>query len=145
MELRRELGIGEHDLMLLSVGELNNNKNHRVIVRAVGELRNPHIHYYIAGTGNQIEKRKALAEELGIRDKVQFLGFRSDVADLYQAADIFCFPSLREGLGMAALEAMSSSLPLITLNVHGINDYNIDGVSGYKYKRQDVNGFANGI
>ena len=60
-------------------------------------------------------------------------------------ADVFCFPSYREGLGLAAIEAMASGLPLLTSNVHGINDYSEDGVTGYKYTPSDAEGFAEGI
>ena len=61
------------------------------------------------------------------------------MAELYQVADIFCFPSKREGLGLAAIEAMSSGLPLITSNINGIKDYSIDGVTGYSCNPTDVN------
>ena len=60
-------------------------------------------------------------------------------------SDVFCFPSLREGLGVAAIEAMASGLPLITSSVHGINDYSVDGVTGYKCDATDVQGFAEAI
>ncbi|MDE0564860.1 glycosyltransferase, partial [Exiguobacterium sp. B2(2022)] len=61
------------------------------------------------------------------------------------AADCFVFPSKREGLGMAALEAMAAGLPIITSNVHGINDYSVDGVTGFKCAPNDVKGFAQAI
>jgi glycosyltransferase involved in cell wall biosynthesis len=76
---------------------------------------------------------------------VTLLGFRDDVIEVMKAADCFVFPSKREGLGMAALEAMAAGLPLITSNVHGINDYSIDGVTGYKCSPEDVTGFARAI
>lgn len=144
--MRSKLGVGEHDLMPLSVGELNVNKNHQVVIKALAELKDQHLHYMIAaGQGNQMEPLRNFAKMLGISSQIHLLGYRSDVTQLYQSAYIFCFPSLREGIGVAAMEAMSSGLSLITSNVHGITDYSIDGVSGYKYNRQDVKGFAKGI
>lgn len=83
--------------------------------------------------------------ESGMHGRIRLLGYRSDVEELCSAADLFCFPSHREGLGLAALEAMASGLPLVTSNVHGINDYSIDGVSGYKCDPDDADGFAEAI
>lgn len=129
----------------MSTGELNDNKNQEVIIRAIAEACDSKIYYIIAGRGVMEEKLKCLAEDLGIADQVQILGFRSDVAKLLKVADVFAFPSKREGLGLAAIEAMASGLPLITSNAGGINDYSIDGVTGYKFKPDDVDGFACGI
>ena len=144
---RRELGIPEHALLLLSVGELNSNKNHATVIRALAHLtgEGQTYHYAVAGVGEKAEELRLLAEELGVGDRVHLLGFRTDVPALCYAADVFCFPSFREGQGMAALEAMAAGLPLITSNVHGINDYSIHGQTGYKYSPSDVEGFAEGI
>ena len=127
---REELGIGKDDFLLLSVGELNKNKNHEVVIRAIAELRNPKIKYAICGKGPLKEYLEGLAEKLGVRNQLFLLGFRTDVIEICKSADVFIFPSKREGLGLAALEAMASALPLITSNRHGINDYTKEGVSG---------------
>lgn len=142
---RKELGIPENAFVLLSVGELNENKNQQIIIKALANLNNSNIHYLIAGKGNMEEALRLLARKLGVEKQVHLLGFRTDVPELDKISDAFCFPSRREGLGMAALEAMACGLPLITSNIHGINDYSIDGVTGYKCDRDDVNGFARTI
>lgn len=143
---RRALGIrNERDFVLLSVGELNENKNHETVIRAISSLKEPTIHYLIAGEGDYRSHLEQLVEKLGLTKQVHFLGFRDDVIEVMKASDCFVFPSRREGLGMAALEAMASGLPLITSNVHGINDYSVDGVSGYKCAPNDVAGFARAI
>lgn len=142
---RRELGIPEDATLLLSVGEVNQNKNHQVIVRAMAQLRRDDLHYMIAGVGPMSEELRRLAEELGISDRLHLLGYRKDVPELCCAADIFCFPSCREGLGLAAIEGMACGLPIITSNKHGINDYSVDGVTGYKCEPTDVDGFAQAI
>ena len=131
--------------MLFSAGELNNRKNHEVVIRALAQIKDSHIHYAIAGKGSELHRLTQLSKDLGISDRIHFLGFRTDMAELYQVADIFCFPSKREGLGLAAIEAMSSGLPLITSNINGIKDYSIDGVTGYSCNPTDVNGFARAI
>lgn len=142
---RRELGIPEDATLLLSVGEVNQNKNHQVIVRAMAQLRRDDLHYMIAGVGPMSDELRRLAEELGISDRLHLLGYRKDVPELCYAADIFCFPSCREGLGLAAIEGMACGLPIITSDKHGINDYSVDGVTGYKCGPNDVEGFAKAI
>ena len=143
---RRSLGIdSDTDFVLLSVGELNENKNHETIIRAIASLHEPTLRYLIAGTGDNKDHLERLIRELGLEQQVALLGFRDDVIEVMKASDCFVFPSKREGLGMAALEAMAAGLPLITSNVHGINDYSIDGVTGYKCSPEDVAGFARAI
>ena len=145
-EVRRQIGIPEEAIMLLSVGELNDNKNHQVIIKALSCLSEmEHLHYVVAGSGPNEEKLKEQAQALGLSDRVHILGYRTDIPQLNQIADIFCFPSLREGLGLAALEAMASGVPIITSNVHGINDYSKTGVTGYQCAPDDVQGFADAI
>lgn len=142
---RREIGVPEDAVLLLSVGELNENKNHQVVVKALAKLDNSNVHYAIAGVGYKRDYLLALANELGVSQQVHLLGYRKDIPELNRAADVFCFPSCREGLGIASVEAMVCGLPLITSNVHGINDYSTDGVTGYKCPPTDADAFANAI
>lgn len=142
---RKKLGFSEDDYLILSVGELNNNKNHEVILKAIAKLNNPNIKYVIAGQGRLKEYLLKLSEDLNIKSQLVLLGFRNDIPELAHCAEIFAFPSKREGLGLSALEAMAAGLPLITSNVHGINDYMIQGVTGFSFKPSDIDGFKSGI
>lgn len=142
---KEEIGVPKDKLLVLSVGELIPRKNHEVIIRALAKLDNPDIYYAIAGKGPLLEHLKKLAEDLGLADRVLFLGFRTDVYELYYAADISAFPSRIEGLGLAGVEAMAAGVPLVSSNVHGILDYVIDGKTGYTASPEDVDGFAEGI
>lgn len=143
---RRELGVPEDATLLLSVGELNANKNHETIIRALAKLENnANVYYAIAGRGGLDKYLQNLTASLGLGDRVKLLGYRTDVAELCATADVFAFPSFREGLGLAAVEAMVYGLPLITSNVHGINDYSEDGKTGFKNAPNDVDGFAESI
>lgn len=144
-EKRREIGVPDDAKLLLSVGELNGNKNQQVIIRALAKLHDANIHYAIAGSGSQKECLLDLAKKLGVESQVHLLGFRKDIPELNSISDIFCFPSYREGLGLASIEAMSCGLPIVTSNVHGINDYSQNGVTGYKCAPTDVEGFAKAI
>lgn len=146
--IRAELGIPKKAKLLLSVGELNKNKNHETVIRALArlsEIKGDKICYAIAGKGEMEEKLKKLIRNLGLENQVFLLGFREDMATLYHAADIFVFPSKREGLGLAAIEAMATGLPLVTSNIHGIKDYSINGVTGFSVSPTDYKGFANAI
>lgn len=142
---RKELGLANDDILLLSVGELNKNKNHEVIMRALVKLDNPKIHYFIAGKGELREYLKELSIKIGIDNKFKLLGYRDDIGELYKCANIFCFPSQREGLGLAAIEAMSACLPIVTSNVHGINDYSQNGISGFACNPNSVDEFSEAI
>jgi glycosyltransferase involved in cell wall biosynthesis len=145
IEKRRELGLTENAFVLLSVGELNDNKNHETIIKALSKLNNSNIHYIICGEGTKDKYLRDLADRLGLEKQFKLLGFRKDIAEICKAADIFMFPSYREGLGLAALEAMSSGLPLITSNVHGIVDYSSNGITGYSCNPKDAQEFADSI
>lgn len=142
---RTEIGVPPHKMLIISAGELIERKNHEAIIRALAILDDPDIYYAIAGKGPLKDYLTNLAEELGVCERVIFLGFRTDVFELYHAADISAFPSKIEGLGLAGVEAMAAGIPLVSSNVHGILDYVIDGKTGYAIDPKDVEGFAKAI
>lgn len=142
---RREINIPESAFLLVSVGELNANKNHEVVIRAIAELNNSNIHYAIAGRGDLRDYLIKLAEELGIGNQVHLLGYRNDIAELYKASDVCVFPSIREGLGLAAIEGMACGLPVIAADNRGTRDYMINGENGYLIRYDDVSAFAKAI
>ena len=144
-DIRKELGIPESSFLVLSVGELNKNKNQQVIIRAIAELHDSQIHYILCGKGDQKNALEALARKLGVTENIHFLGYRMDVVDICSQADVFAMPSKREGLPVASLEAMYCGLPLVNSNIRGLSDVTEDGVSGYVYKPDDILGFAEGI
>ena len=139
---REELGISDDAVMLLSVGELNQNKNHETVIKALAQVNDKNVHYFVAGRGGKEEYLKSLAENLGLSENVHILGFRTDVVELYKAADICVFPSIREGLGKAALEGMAAGLPLIASNNRGTRDYAIDGENALLCECLSVEQFA---
>ncbi len=142
---RAELGISEDDIFVLSVGELQARKNHEPILRAIGELNNPRIKYMICGRGELEQQLKSVAREVGMKDRLLLPGHVYDIPEILHAADIFAHPSQREGLGIAALEAMAAGLPLVTSDVQGIKDYVINGKTGFVTKPNDIQGYKNAI
>jgi glycosyltransferase involved in cell wall biosynthesis len=118
-------------------------KNHQVIIKALGILKRDDIYYVICGKGPLKDELQQLSESLGVH--TVFLGFRRDIPELCNTADISAFPSRIEGLGLAGIEAMAAGVPLVSSNVHGILDYVIDGQTGYACAPDDVTGFAKAI
>lgn len=126
---RKELGISERDIVLLSVGELNKNKNHEVIIRTLSKLHRADVKYLLVGKGQLRKYLENLAKELGVEKQVIFLGFRKDVDELYKVADIFVFPSKREGLSVALIEA-AIGLPCVVSKIRGNTDIIENGING---------------
>lgn len=142
---KEELGIAPEKFVIMSVGELKEHKNHEIIIGALAELHIPNIVYVICGQGELLEKLRNKAKTLEVQDQVVFLGYRRDVPEILQCADIFVFPSKREGLGLASLEAMATGLPIIGSNVRGIVDYVINGKTGFLCEVNNATEYANAI
>ena len=116
-----ELNISVDSILLLSVGELNVNKNHISVIKCLPNLAN-NIHYIICGQGPLKDEYLKLAEELNVRDRLHILGYRNDVLRIMKSCDLFVFPSKREGLSVALMEAMACGLPCIASNIRGNQD-----------------------
>src|SRR5699024_1840211 len=126
-------------------GELNKNKNHETIIKAISIINDPNIHYLIIGIGELKKYLVELVEKLNLESNVHFLGYNTNVEDYYHSSDVFAFPSKREGLGLAAIEAMASGLPLITSNCRGINEYSVNEKTGFVCHYDDINCFKKSI
>lgn len=142
---KKNIGIPEDGIMLLSIGELIERKNHEVIIRALSRIKCGNIYYVICGKGPLERYLNKISIDLGIANNVVLLGFRSDIAELCNVADIGAFPSKIEGLGLAGIEIMAAGVPLVSSNVHGIIDYVVDGETGFLCDPDDVDGFSNAI
>lgn len=142
---KASLGIPKDGVVMLSIGELIERKNHEVIIRAMAKLQKSNLYYIICGKGPLLEDLFELSKKLKLQDNVVFLGFREDIPELCNIADISAFPSKIEGLGLAGIEAMAAGTPLVASNVHGILDYVIDGITGFACSPNDINAFANSI
>ena len=139
---RRELGLSENDVALISMGDLIDRKNYDTAIRAVAEASEPALQYFICGKGPEEERLKALADNLGIAKQVHFLGFRSDIKELLNAADVFLFTTKQEGLPRSMMEAMASGLPCIASRIRGNTDL-LDGTGGgFLCEPTDVSAYA---
>jgi len=142
---RKEIGIPEDAIAVLSVGELNENKNHRAIVEAIAKLKRNDVYYVICGVGAQKEKLEQLAKKLGIEKQLILLGYRGDVAEINQCCDIFAFPSKREGLSLSLMEAMIAELPCVVSDIRGNVDLIENGKGGFLCSLHNLNEFAEKI
>jgi glycosyltransferase involved in cell wall biosynthesis len=93
----------------------------------------------LAGDGPLRPSLEGLASDLGIRDRVSFLGLRADVPLLLRAADVFCMTSLSEAASLTVLEAMAAATPMVLTNVGGNPELVRDGVEGLLVPRGDAN------
>ncbi|MDO6491459.1 MULTISPECIES: N-acetyl-alpha-D-glucosaminyl L-malate synthase BshA [unclassified Cellulophaga] len=96
----------------------------------------------MVGEGPEKEKAEQLAEDLGIKDRVVFLGNSNEVDRILCFTDLFILPSETESFGLAALEAMMHRVPVISSNTGGIPEVNVDGVTGYMSNVGDVDSMA---
>jgi glycosyltransferase involved in cell wall biosynthesis len=129
--LRAELGLGEHQRLIVSVGSLYPVKGHRHLMEALALMsEHPELHYAIAGHGHLRKELEETARRLGVADRVHLLGLRPDVANVLAGADIFAMPSLAEGLPLALLEAMLASRPIVASEVGEIGQVLGQGKAG---------------
>ena len=118
-EYRRKYHIPENEVLILSVGELSNRKNHKAVLFALAKTGWQAYCYLICGQGELKNDLQKQAKELGIAEKVRMPGFLEDPAGIYLAADLFVFPSRQEGLPAALMEAMAAGLPCIASDIRG--------------------------
>lgn len=146
-EYRKNFNISGNETVVLSIGELNTNKNHQVIIKALSKLIGYEIVYVICGKEvTEIGKKKELedlANNLGVR--VLFLGYRKDIPEICHMADIGAIPSYKEGLGLSGLEMLASGIPVVGSNRQGIRDYIIDGKTGFLCEPSSCDSFLAGI
>lgn len=108
---RSQFGIPPDKTLLLALGRLHENKAMDIPIAALPAL--PDCHLIIAGEGSLREALTRQARELGVQDRITFLGWRDDTADLLATCDIFICPSRHEPLGNVVLEAFAQSKPVI--------------------------------
>lgn len=142
IELLSEINAKKDAILLISVGELNSNKNNIIVIEALAKLENPDIHYLLCGVGNEENKLRKKVVEYGLQNNVHFLGYRSDVPQLLKSADVFLLPSYREGLSRSLMEAMSAGLPCVVSKIRGNVDLIEHGKGGFLHDPDDSGGIA---
>lgn len=112
---REELGIDDSIVAIGHVGRFHPQKNHPFLLQVFQRYHqmNPQSVLLLIGIGDDMQKIKDMAQRMNLADSIQFLGERDDMSPLYQAMDLFLFPSLYEGLSVALVEAQAAGLPCV--------------------------------
>jgi glycosyltransferase involved in cell wall biosynthesis len=137
--------------VVLIVGHLSEVKGHPVFLHAAAKVaaRIPDVAFLALGDETPPrgyrQSLERLATDLGVRERVRFLGWRDDVREVLWAADVLVLPSLAEGLPLVVLEAMACGRPVIATSVNGVPEAVVDGVSGLLIPPGDAAGLATSI
>lgn len=122
------------DVLLLMIARFNEQKDHETVIKAISELPERY-KLILVGEGNRIEIIKELVNNLNLRERVVFLGFRSDIPNIIKTCDINILSSHYEGFGLVAVESMASGIPTIVSNVDGLKD--VVGNGGILFTKGD--------
>lgn len=148
-EIRKLIGVNEDEFMILSVGEIIPRKNHKTVIKALAYINDCQIKYCICGKGDTSNLER-LASRLGVRQRILFLGYRSDILRIYKAADLFVFPSLQEGLSVSLMEAIASKCEVCASKIRGntdllSNDINLFSANNFKELAGKIIDIKNGV
>jgi glycosyltransferase involved in cell wall biosynthesis len=144
-EARRALGIESDGALLLGgVGRLDEVKGFDILLEAFAQLAGAYrrLHVVLAGRGPMREALELQAARLGIFGRVHFLGFRSDVRQVYEALDVLALSSLSETLSYALLEGMAMELPAVGSRVGGVPEVIAPGQTGFLVPPRDAGALA---
>ncbi|MGQ9730146.1 MAG: glycosyltransferase [Candidatus Zipacnadales bacterium] len=143
-EARKGLGLLSSARVIVTTGRLEWRKNHSLMLRAFARLHGPWT-ALICGIGSLQGELQALASSLGIADRVRFLGAVSDVGEALAAGDVFVMTAHFEGLGLSAIEAAATGLPVVATNVRGLRHIVHHGVTGFLVPPGDIQGVADAL
>ncbi|HEX2685581.1 MAG TPA: glycosyltransferase [Kofleriaceae bacterium] len=129
--VRNELGIAGDAWVIGTVGRIATEKNQALLLRAMAPLLGPKVRLIVAGDGPLLPALSELAGTLGVTQLTHLLGARRDVPDVLNALDVFVMSSDTEGLPLVVLEAMATSLPVVSTSVGGIPNVLEEGQTGF--------------
>jgi glycosyltransferase involved in cell wall biosynthesis len=144
VQVRQELGLGASDRLLLSVAEFTARKHHVDAIAAFAKLARTDVHLVFAGSGPLMDKMKQLAAELGVADRIHFLGNRSDIPVLMKAASANILVSAQEGLPRSVLESLALGTPTIGTKIRGTQDL-LEGGCGLLVDVGDVDALTDAM
>ncbi len=140
---RGDYGISETDYIMVTVGRLVSRKAVDQLVRVLGAIKDTRVQLMIIGSGPQEEALRKIAQELGVSQRVHFLGQIDEPTkfEVLRMADVYVSTSQHEGFGIVYLEAMASELPVICYDYGGQTDFLKSDVNGYVVKLNDMDAF----
>lgn len=134
---REKLGLSKDDFVVISIGELNKNKNTYRLLEVIKNISDKQIKYIVCGQGPLKEDFFQYIEKNHLEERVKMLGFRKDIPELLSISNVFIMPSYREGLSKSMMEAMSIGLPIIASKIRGNVDLVTDGENGFLCDTED--------
>lgn len=137
-QIRKNLDWDLQSNVMITVAELSKRKNLIRAIKAFSKSDNTNLNYLIVGKGPDEKKLSKLIERLDLSQKVKLIGYSDRVYDLLTASDLMIFISLREGLGLAGVEALHFDLPLIGANIRGIKDYLKNNQNGFLVNPKNI-------
>jgi glycosyltransferase EpsF len=142
---RNSFGWEAHVPIIVHIGRFAEQKNHAGLIRIFEAIqrRIPDAKLLLIGGGVLRPGIEDMVRRLNLSEAVRFLGYRDDVPSILSKSDLFVFPSLFEGLGVAALEASAAAVPVVASTVPAIAEAVEDGVTGILRDATDVEGLAN--
>ncbi len=145
-QIHKEFGIDHQKKILLSIGELNENKNHIAVLKALSlipEEKRPH--YIICGEGRLMDCLSEQKKLLGLSENVTLTGYRYDIIKFLKSADIFAFTSFHEGLSVALMQAMACKLPVVCSDIRGNVDLIENNKGGFLVNPTDYEKIADSV
>ena len=145
--IRAQFEIGDHENVIGVIGRLHPDKGHSFLMRLMPALlaECPKVVLLVVGDGPMRGECEALARELELEGAIRFAGHRNDIAAILTAVDVVVMPSIREGFGLAALEAIAAGKPVVASKVGGLPEIVIDGKTGFLVEPSDKDGFVRGL
>ncbi|SFD17129.1 glycosyltransferase family 4 protein [Bacillus sp. UNCCL81] len=145
--VRESFGYQPDDFLLFYAAEFNKNKNQQFLLNSLALMKDEllNVKLLLAGEGALLNECKQLANQLGISHMVEFLGFRKDIKEILPMCDVAVGSSLREGLPVNIMEAMSCGLPIIAVDNRGHRELVINNKNGWLVKSNDSTGFSSAI
>ncbi len=128
----------EHPPRLVMVGRFEEQKDHKTLLTAMAELRDLPWTLDLVGEGPHLVAMQDLAASLSLGDRINFLGYRSDIAHLLAQSQVFLLITTWEGFPRSILEAMRAGLPVIATDVGGNSESVIEGENGYLIPHRDA-------
>ncbi|WP_269148959.1 glycosyltransferase family 4 protein [Evansella clarkii] len=146
-ELRKIYGYDPEAFLMFYAAEFNKNKNQQHLLKMLAMIKDelPEARLLLAGEGSSLEECRKLAEQLGIRGMVDFLGLRKDIDQLLPMCDVSVASSFREGLPVNVMEAMASGLPVAAIDNRGHKELIQPNKNGFLTDKDNVELFANKI
>jgi len=146
-EARISLGLRPKGLLIGGVGRLSGEKGFDLLIRATRQLldQGRDVSLAIAGEGEELARLQKLVQELSLGDRVQLVGYCSDMRPFYESLDVFALSSLREGLPNVLLEALAMETPLVSSRIAGVPRLVRDGITGLLIEPASVSELARAL